>query len=395
MRPEAAASLATPLSLSMRSARQHWPAVVLIATCALLPSGAVAEGDQARLGALRREIHETLKAIEKDGNNLQAARAQIESLGRDIEAAAARQRELEQHIARKTTSVAQLTQRQGARKSAHEAVLAQLHRQSLNRYALLVQPRLKLLLNQSDAHRLGRSLAYFDYLTAQYRRGVESASSAKLALEQTAAALKLETAALRILRKQTADHLAGLRDTQSRHATLIAAIEGRVDVSEARVRSLREDESQLLALINQLGRDTDATANANEFAALEGKLDWPIAGDIANLAGGTLREGGAQWAGVLISADDGSEVRAVSAGRVVFADWFRNLGQLVILDHGEGYMTLYGNAAELKVQADETVAAGTVIAIVGAATGELPAGLYFELRADGEPLDPRRWCVAR
>ena len=126
--------------------------------------------------------------------------------------------------------------------------------------------------------------------------------------------------------------------------------------------------------------------------ALKGALKWPVRGDIAERFGAPRKGGRLKAQGVTISASAGSEVRAISAGMVIFADWFRNLGLLIIVDHGAGYMSLYGHNEALAKKAGDMVAVGDVIARVGDTGGQEDSTLYFEIRENGAPVDPALWC---
>ena len=121
-------------------------------------------------------------------------------------------------------------------------------------------------------------------------------------------------------------------------------------------------------------------------------MPWPIEGEILHHFGTTKKNNGLKWDGVLIKANQGSDVKAISNGKVVYSDWFRNLGLLVILEHGDGYMSLYGhNEALLKNQGD-WVLTGETIATVGDSGGQIQPGLYFEIRKKGIPVNPVKWC---
>ncbi|MCE2946787.1 MAG: peptidoglycan DD-metalloendopeptidase family protein [Betaproteobacteria bacterium] len=134
---------------------------------------------------------------------------------------------------------------------------------------------------------------------------------------------------------------------------------------------------------------------AGVFASLKGRLALPVAGEIANRFGQARADGGMQWRGITILARPGQEVRAVAPGRVVFADWLRGFGNLLIVDHGDGYMTLYGNNESLLRRVGDGVRGGDPVATVGASGGSAQAGLYFELRHQGRPLDPIGWSGGR
>ena len=336
-----------------------------------------------------------MDALAASGSELTAAREQGFALKRDIAAMAARQVELAARIAHKAAHVEELHARLAQGRSAFDRARMRVLDSARARYTLSLQPKIKLLLSQNDARALSRNLAYYDYLIRTYQRDLQHSRTQVETLEQVEAALKLETNTLRRLRHETSMQMALLEGLRAEHAGLIAAIEQRMNEGGARVEQLRQDEQRLLALIEELAARPQPTVTATPFAELKGRLEWPAAGAIASLPGTAIREGGARWPGVFIDTADGTEVTAVAAGTVVFADWFRNLGQLVIVDHGGGYMSLYGNNAEIEREPGEEVAAGDVLAYVGDGSGELPRGLYFELRAGGEPLDPRTWCVAR
>ena len=129
------------------------------------------------------------------------------------------------------------------------------------------------------------------------------------------------------------------------------------------------------------------------FAALRGKLRLPVRGDVMNRFGSSREDSGISWKGLFIKANEGAEVKSVATGRVVFADWLRGFGNLIILDHGDGYMSLYGNNQALLKQVGDNVRAGDVIASVGNSGGNQTNGLYYELRSQSRPFDPLSWSA--
>ena len=128
------------------------------------------------------------------------------------------------------------------------------------------------------------------------------------------------------------------------------------------------------------------------FNQLRGKLNWPVKGDLKNRFGSLRKGGKLRWQGVRIAADSGNDVEAVSPGRVIFADWFRNMGLLIIIDHGNGFMSLYGHNERLLKKAGDWVSAREVIAKVGDTGGQQEPNLYFEIRRGGNPVNPALWC---
>ena len=127
------------------------------------------------------------------------------------------------------------------------------------------------------------------------------------------------------------------------------------------------------------------------FAALKGKLRLPVRGNVTNRFGASREDSGISWKGLFISANEGAEVKSVANGRVVFADWLRGFGNLIIVDHGDGYMSLYGNNQAVLKQVGDTVRAGDAIASVGNSGGNESNGLYYELRRQSRPFDPLSW----
>jgi septal ring factor EnvC (AmiA/AmiB activator) len=136
--------------------------------------------------------------------------------------------------------------------------------------------------------------------------------------------------------------------------------------------------------------DKFPTDSKDAFAKLRGKLSWPVTGKLLASFGQT-RAGGVKWDGVLVSGPQGATVRAVYHGRVVYADWLSGLGLLTIIDHGDGYLSLYGHSERLYKEVGERVTAGDTIATVGDSGGRSTPALYFEIRKAGRPIDPRPW----
>lgn len=378
--------------VSARGRRHQHGAVGIVLSLA----AAAACGDDARtLARVQHELRTLTAALARDDAALDQARDAADALARELAAAQSAQDALERRISVRQARVDSLIARQSALASRAATAQARLDQHAYAHFALLRQPRLKLLLDVDDSRRRARHLAYFDYLQAKQTARAGAAAEELAALAATRSALKLETDTLRRLRQDTRTALAELTAKRAARTALVAAIEQRLADGKVRADALTRDEQRLRELLGELAPVPNSAPTTTSFATLQGRLAWPAEGTVANVAGGSIRAGGARWAGVLIETDRDAEVRAVAAGQVVFADWFRHLGQLIVLDHGDGFLTLYGNNGELTRKPGDAIAAGEVIARVGDGAGELPRGVYFELRADGEPLDPRRWCQPR
>ena len=159
------------------------------------------------------------------------------------------------------------------------------------------------------------------------------------------------------------------------------------------MRKPRAKRSEPNLPIERVEETPDDSLSGKAFAALKGQLHLPIKGELVNRFGGPRQEGGLTWKGLFIRATEGQLVKAIADGRVVYADWLRGFGNLLIIDHGGGFMTLYGNNESLLRQVGDGITSGEAIAKVGNSGGNPDSGLYFELRQQGKPLDPLSWMA--
>ena len=174
---------------------------------------------------------------------------------------------------------------------------------------------------------------------------------------------------------------------------MLASLESAARTREQRLARLKSQQADLEQLLNELNRSRSLLPppdTSSAFAALRGQLRWPVAGHISAEFGAT-RASGIRWDGMVVATQRGAPVRAVAAGRVVYADWLPGLGLLAIVDHGDGYLSLYGHNEQLYKAAGESVVAGDVIASAGDTGGRPEPELYFEIRRGGRPVDPRPW----
>jgi septal ring factor EnvC (AmiA/AmiB activator) len=255
------------------------------------------------------------------------------------------------------------------------------------------QERIKLLLNQQDPAELGRLLTYYKYMSDFRGENIESVTAHISALaELKTAAVDEENRIARLARARSAE-LAELSEAQKNRKQLLASLNSQIAREGTAIERLAAEEKDLARLIAELTSIlSDYPISSEEpFSTLKGRLTWPIAGRLMHDYGQPRAGGSLKWNGVVLAAPRGREVRAVYHGRVVFADWLAGMGLLVIVDHGEGYMSLYGyNETILKITGD-WVAPGDAIATVGESGGQSQAGLYFELRKGTRPVNPRQW----
>ena len=345
------------------------------------------EAVRERISDLKASMDEATRARDKVTSELQETEVRIgeqQLLIRDIE----RERDFAQQ------RLADI----GAEIETRETELAtesgELAEQVRSAYMAGGQERLKLLLNQQDPATLGRLLAYFDYLN-RYRAGNIDAVTGRLRRLAELRSEKLaEQGRLERLAARRYEELAVLEAAQGQRRTLLAQLDTRLRDESREIERLAADENQLERLIAELSTIlSDYPITSEEpFAEHRGQLTWPVAGQLVRDYG-QPRSGAVRWNGVVLAAPRGREVRAVYHGRVVFADWLAGMGLLIIVDHGDDYLTLYGYNETLLKNPGDWVAPGDVIATVGDSGGQQAPGLYFEVRKGTRPVNPRSWVT--
>lgn len=268
-----------------------------------------------------------------------------------------------------------------------------LERQLQSAYAMGRTAPLRLLLNQGDAAGLGRMLVYYAYLNRARSRQIAELQASLAQLASVEDDLAESTRRLAALQAQQSQQKMALKQAWRRHDERLSALQATTAAHEQRSRD--QQNQRLQSALGSLRRAMPAKPAHPldpDFSAQKGWLPWPVAGRISASFGAERGSAGLQWSGVHIRAPLGRPVRAISRGRVAFADTMRGFGRLVVVDHGDGYMSLYGYNRTLNVEVGHWVEAGEAIAVVG--TSDLGNGLYFAIRHQGRALDPARWCLA-
>jgi septal ring factor EnvC (AmiA/AmiB activator) len=320
---------------------------------------------ETEIGDVARRLHETMQRLE-------AERAKLRTLQ-------LRKRQQFEALAR------------------HRAALADQLRAA---YMMGRQEKLKLLLNQQDPQIVGRMLVYYDYFNRARGRLVDQANQNLLTLRVLEDKINAQHHRL----KATATHLrrqqVKLKVTRERREQVLAALRQEIVATGHSLDVLMRNEDNLKRLLKSiqtaLADIPDVTPDDIVFSSLKGKLPWPSPGPIeAHFGDHRAEDSDIVWQGVVIGAHAGTAVRAVSGGRVAFADWMPGYGLLAIIDHGDGYMSLYGHNQSLYKSVGTWVEAGELIARVGDGGGQAANGLYFEIRYRGDPVDPAAWCKSR
>lgn len=254
---------------------------------------------------------------------------------------------------------------------------------------------LRLLLNQEDPALVGRMVTFHEYYNRARARHIDAVRESLRRLDSLQASIRSQTTKLKDLRASHQASLADYRKYRKSREAVIAELNDYIAKQGEQLQHLQRNEKELSSLLSSL-KSKQLAIQAYEdlppFGSLKGKLSWPVHGRFVHRYGEVLRGGKLRSHGVRIAAKSGTNVRAISGGKVIFADWFRNLGLLMIIDHGNGYMSLYGNNEKLLKKPGDMVSKNEVIAKVGDTGGQNHAGLYFEIRRKGAPRNPALWC---
>ncbi len=354
-----------------------------------------AEEQRAKLEALRTRIEGLRAQMNTRTGEKTALARQLQESEQAIGRLARRMRALDGRLSDQQRRLEELRAQRAVQTQAlagHREVLA---RQVRAAYAMGRQERIKLLLNQQDPATVGRMMVYYDYLSRARARKIESLREQVQRLAATEREIHAEEQKLVRLRDEQASQLLAMQTSQDQRRDVVAKLTAELQDQGRQLARLQSDERELNALIRGLEQAlADIPVEHRQqiqFAGLRGRLPWPASGRIVRRFG-TPRLGGLLWDGVMISAPEGREVRAVHHGRVAFADWLRGLGLLMIVDHGDGYMTLYGHNQSLFKEVGDWVEADEAIALVGSSGGRERAGVYFGIRFKGRPVDPTKWC---
>lgn len=272
----------------------------------------------------------------------------------------------------------------------------QLAEQARAAYAIGHQQQIKMLLNQQDPAEMGRVMVYFDYLNRAREQQIsdflEGIAEKQRLDQQLGEALDEHKQSLAKRKKQKHS----LYSQRLKRNRLLARLEKQINDQEQSLAGLEQSRHRIENLLMSLGElladIPQSPSDKRPFKQQKGKLPWPASGPFLATYGEPRNQGDLKWKGVLIGAAHGSPVRAISRGRVAFADWLQGFGFIAIIDHGEGYMSLYGHNESLFKQAGDWVDSGEVIATIGDSGGQPLPGVYFEIRSRGKPINPKNWC---
>ena len=341
----------------------------------------IAEAEESRTEA-RDQLRDSERAISETNRKLRALTGRRSKTRDELKTLNLRSRTLEGEIATRRERLGRLL--------------------SL-KYVQGEQSYLKLLLSGEDPGRVARELQYYAYVSRAQVAFIGDLRSDLARLRDLEAGARGRNAELAAIESALRKERSSLVRRQAERRSVLQRVSNDLRKQHREVKYLERDETRLSRLIDELGRVISSTpllrnekvpqpgGSEGPFAGLKRELRLPIRGVLANRFGAQRPNGGPPWKGVFIRSPSGQEVRAVASGRVVFSDWLRGFGNLLIIDHGQGYLTIYGNNESVLKEVGEVVRTGDAVATVGASGGNQESGLYFEIRHKGKAFDPLRW----
>lgn len=388
--------------------------------CASTQAFADSAAQRAQKAAAQKQLLDTrarMRALAVEQHRLEAQRSAAARALRDADGKVAGLQQTAQQtqaqIAGQERALAELQQRRATLEASLSQQRAQLAALVRSAYALGGHAELKLLLEQDRIADLARVLAYHRYFQRDRQRRITGINAQLQSLAEVAEQIEARKAALLAAQDRQASDLAALARQRRQRGQLVATLNSSYRDRSARLQALGRDEKSTVQLLERLrklmaqlprpappprkpgtrpgstpgSRPTTLVADA---AIPLGPLNLPLAGSVLAGFGGVMPDGHKSQ-GLLIAGSAGAPVHAVTAGRVAYADWLKGYGLLVILDHGNGWMTLYAFNDALLKEVGDSVRAGEVISTVGSSGGQGRVALYFELRRNGQPQDPRSW----
>jgi murein hydrolase activator len=379
--------------------RYRWQLVVvaLLLVCLPLPGASQSEEEKTRaqLQQLQRDIKRIsseISSASKRKNTLQQqlrqAEVQLGTLQRDIG-------ENQRAMTANRKELSSLERQRAELEQARDQQQARIALELKTAWQLGQQGQVKVLLNQESPHTVARAMAYYRYffqarnqLVAGYRETLQQLQELELRIADTLQQLEHQQITLE---KQQQSLVAA----QQNRATALANLSASISDKGAQLQQLQQNQKELESLLKAIEKavvDLQVPDNYQAFKSARGKMPWPVQGKPSNQFGRPRNEGKMRWQGVTIPAREGTSVKAIHHGRVVYADWLRGSGLLLIIDHGDGYMSLYAHNQSLLREVGEWVTAGTPISTVGSSGGQEQTALYFEIRHQGKPANPALWC---
>jgi len=369
--------------------------VLLFSAAPVLAEQQVTPGQIKALQEEIADIDEWLSDAEEDRSSLER---QLTDLEVQIGRLTRERRELRQQASRQQQKLTELDQQETELVRILDSQREGLKRQIRAAWMEGDTPAVKVLLNEIDPDKIARTMTYYEYLSRDTVEQLEAFSRNLKQLKTTRQEVKSGRLRLAKLEEDVADRQQKLAASKSQRqqtlTSLNADIKGRLN-ERKQLEADRQRLESLLREVEQAIADIPSPNESAPFRSLQNKLPWPAGGTVASAFGDRYADGKLRYSGMLINTSEEAEIKAVHYGRVVFANWLRGFGLITILDHGDGYMTLYGHSSSLFTSPGDWINAGEAIAQAARTGGTDNPAVYFEIRQNGEPVNPGRWLGDR
>lgn len=369
----------------------------LITTLLISPALANEKAEQHKLNKIKQDIIKLEKSIKGSGEQqgtlnhaLKKSELASAKLNRKIN-------ELEKTLRSLRSELDDLQQQQLKLEQSLKSQQGLIAQQITSAYKMGSEESIKLLLNQEDPETVSRTLKYYHYFLQARAKKLEEYRATLATLKQVESQIIDRQTQVTSNQSALKDQQKQLLAKQQQRRDVLAKLNQQINSSQQRLKKLRSERSKLESILKSLEEGIaklSLPATEEPFKGRKGKLPWPVSGRLSKYFGAS-RKANIRWDGWLLKAKEGSPVKAIHHGRVIFSDYLRGHGLLLILDHGDGYMSLYAHNQVLLKETGEWVLPSEIIAKVGNTGGRDEHALYFEIRHNGKPTNPKRWLTKK
>ena len=273
-------------------------------------------------------------------------------------------------------------------KKSQEQVLAKQLRAA---YSTGHHDYLKLILNQENPASVQRTISHYQYLNKARINEIEAFKITIAKLNEVTIQHQIQATQLQQLTQEQSQQKQILELSRAKQKQTLKALNSKKLSEQQKLAKLEQEEASIVALLKRMADAVRSVKNLTGLSKLKNKLAWPVKGKIRHRFG-TSKQGYLKWKGVFLSAPIGQQVKTIHSGTILFSDWLKGYGLVSVVDHGDGYMSLYGHNQALLKSVGERVEAGEPIALIGQSGGQTRSGLYFEIRHAGKAMNPKLWC---
>jgi septal ring factor EnvC (AmiA/AmiB activator) len=375
-----------------------WSVLLAAIICLGLSLSASADNHQKKeLKQLKKSISSLEKKLRNQRKEKNSLQQQLETIEREIRDLNKKNRTIGKKITENESNLSLLRSKKNNLEQRIENQRSTIAKQIQAAYKTGNEEPVKLLLNQENPEQLSRILKYYDYLLEARSKKIDQFTADIESLKITLSKIQSIKESLADSRKELKKDKQKLASNLSKRKTTLNKLSKSLQSNNQQLNQYKKQRDELETVIETVKKAAKAIAPAQDypsFALTKGKLNWPVRGKLT-ASYGSKRSEYLRWQGWLISTKEGANIKSVHHGRVVFSDYLRGFGLLVIIDHGDGYMTLYAHNKELLRETGDWVQSGEIISRAGNTGGLTHTALYFEVRENGKPVNPRIWLSKR